>query len=327
MPTTKAELAERRARARDSRRRKRLRLAALVPLAILGLVLGVRAGADHGNTDGVASGDAAGPPSELPGGGRQIIPAHRVVAFYGAPQDTELGALGIGGPREAGRALLRQARQYRNLGKPVLPAFELIADLATADPGPSGHYNLRQTKGTIRRYLGAARHDHALLILDIQPGTADFMNEVQALAPFLKQPDVSLALDPEWHIAPGEIPGQVIGSVDAGTVNDVSAYLSGIVRRNRLPQKLLVIHQFTDDMITDRGTLEANPGVALTLNADGFGDRPNKVSKYRSLRPASDGLDVIAFSGFKLFYSEDVGLMSPPSVLRLRPEPDLIIYE
>lgn len=326
MPTSRAELMERREQARDSRRRKRGAIAGLAFCALLGLALGVRAGG-HDDARGTGPDEVAKRIAQLPGGGHQIFPSHRVVAFYGAPQDTQLGALGIGGPRKAGRALLRQARKYRDSERPVLPAFELITVLATADPGPSGHYNLRQPKRTISTYLRAARHAHALLILDIQPGTADFMNEVQALAPFLKLPDVSLALDPEWHIKPGEVPGQVIGSVDAQTVNDVSAYLSELVRRNGLPQKLLVVHQFTDEMIEHRDTLEAQPGVALTLNADGFGDRPNKVSKYRSLRPTRDGLGLVAFSGFKLFYSEDVGLMSPSSVLSLNPVPDLVIYE
>jgi hypothetical protein len=31
--------------------------------------------------------------------------------------------------------------------------------------------------------------------------------------------------------------------------------------------------------------------------------------------------------GFKLFYHEDTGLMSPAQVLRLRPRPELIVYE
>ena len=80
----------------------------------------------------------------------------------------------------------------------------------------------------------------------------------------------------------GELPGQQIGSTDAATVNEVSAYLSRIVRRGRLPQKLLVVHRFTEDMIENEGELRRHPGVALVVNVDGFGDRPNKIAKYRS---------------------------------------------
>ena len=138
----------------------------------------------------------------------------------------------------------------------------------------------------------------------------------------LEQPDVSLALDPEWSMRPGQVPGQTIGSTDAATVNRVSAYLADIVKRRNLPQKLLLVHQFTDDMIKDKQRLRRRPGIALTLNVDGFGDRPNKIGKYKGFT------DSRRFHyGFKLFYEEDVNLMQPRDVLRLRPKPDLVMYE
>jgi hypothetical protein len=162
-----------------------------------------------------------------------------------------------------------------------------------------------------------------LLILDIQPGYAPFMKEVRALRRFLREPDVSVALDPEWSMEPPALPGQEIGSTDAGTINKVSAYLSRIVRRYRLPEKLLVVHRFTDEMIENEAALRQYPGVALTVNVDGFGDRPNKVSKYRSFtRGRRD-----RHHGFKLFYEEDLNLMPPRKVLRLRPAPELVVYE
>ena len=141
------------------------------------------------------------------------------MAFYGAPQDDELGALGIGTPAQAARRLERQARPYRRGGKPVLPAFELIATVADAAPGPSGKYRSRQPARVIDRYLAAARKAKMLLVLDIQPGRADFLTEVKVFERWLEQPDVSLALDPEWHVGPGEVPGKTIGSVDASEVN------------------------------------------------------------------------------------------------------------
>ena len=107
------------------------------------------------------------------------------------------------------------------------------------------------------------------------------------------------------------------------TINEVSRYLSGIVRRYDLPQKLLVVHRFTGDMIEAEHDLERHPGVALVVNVDGFGDRPNKISKYNEF---TDDLQR-RFNGFKLFYEEDVNLMKPKQVLRLRPQPDLVVYE
>jgi hypothetical protein len=124
-------------------------------------------------------------------------------------------------------------------------------------------------------------------------------------------------------MAPGQLPGQEIGSTDAAAVNEVSRYLSRIVRKRGLPQKLLVVHRFTGEMIRDEHRLEQHPGVALTLNVDGFGDRANKISKYREFTRGRR----ILYNGFKLFYEEDTNLMKPRDVLRLRPRPGLVVYE
>jgi hypothetical protein len=261
--------------------------------------------------------------AELPRGGRTILPDFRVVAFYGAPQDDELGILGIGSPRQAARRLERQARPYSEPRRPVLPAFELIAAIVTSEAGDGGDHSIRQEPETIDRYLRAARRHKALTILDIQPGYAPFLQEAQALERWLKEPDVGLALDPEWSMEPPLLPGQEIGSTDAETVNEVSRWLSDLVRRHDLPQKLLVVHRFTGDMIEDEDQLERHPGVALVVNVDGFGDRPNKVSKYREFTRGQRD----RHHGFKLFYEEDLNLMRPRDVLRLRPRPDLVVYE
>jgi hypothetical protein len=302
-------------------RRRRLvagGVAGLVALLLVAIGLLVAGGGEEGPE---ASSEPR--PTELPRGGRTILPGTRVVAFYGAPQDPELGVLGIGPPRLAARKLERQARPYARPGRPVLPAFELIAAIVTSEAGDGGDHSMRQDPATIRRYLRAAREHKMLTLLDIQPGYAPFLQEAQALEHFLKEPDVSLALDPEWSMDPPQLPGEEIGSTDAATVNEVSRYLSGIVRRYDLPQKLLVVHRFTGDMIHAEHDLERHPGVALVVNVDGFGDQPNKISKYneftRDLRRR--------FNGFKLFYEEDVNLMKPKQVLRLRPQPDLVVYE
>jgi hypothetical protein len=201
-------------------------------------------------------------------------------------------------------------------------AFELIVTVANAAPGEDGLYRTRQSDAVIRRYLRAARRAKALLLLDIQPGHADFMDEVKHLDRWMREPDVGLALDPEWH-TPGAQPGTVIGSVDAATVNAVSQHIAAIVRDRQLPQKLFVVHQFTADMIKDKARVIQRPGLATTMNVDGFGDRANKVSKYREF--THDGTRF--HRGFKLFYEEDVGLMRPRSVVALQPPPDLIVYE
>jgi len=200
--------------------------------------------------------------------------------------------------------------------------MELLATVANRDPGDDGLYRSRQSGAVIRRYLRAARKIKGLLLLDIQPGHADFMSEAKHLERWLREPDVGLALDPEWH-TPGVVPGTQIGSTTAADVNEVSRWLANIVRERNLPQKLFVVHQFTPDMVADKQAVERPRELAVTMNVDGFGNRANKVSKYRLF--TQDG---VRFNdGFKLFYREDVGLMKPRSVLGLTPPPDLIVYE
>ena len=174
----------------------------------------------------------------------------------------------------------------------------------------------------IRRYLNAARRAKALLLLDIQPGRSDFFTETTRLEKWLKEPDVSLALDPEWRVREGEVPGQIIGHVDAREVNATSAWLSQLVQHNDLPEKLFVVHQFTDDMV-DESRLKPRPGLATVLNVDGFGNQAVKKAKYHDFtRQAPD-----FYHGFKLFYEEDTDMMRPKQVLRLRPRPVLVVYE
>lgn len=263
-------------------------------------------------------------PPELPRGGRSVLPEHRVVAHYGAPQAEALGILGIGTPAAAAARLQRTARSYAGRGRrPVLPAMELISVIVTAAPGTDGRHRFRQDPAVIRRYLTAARRARTLLILDIQPGRSDFVTEARALAQFLVQPDVGLALDPEWRMRPGEVPGRVIGQVDAEEVNRVSAWVSRLVRAHGLPDKLVLVHQFEDGMIARRGRLRPHPRVDFVLNADGFGTATAKVGTYRRVTRDRGGFG----TGFKLFFEEDTGLMPPARVMRLRPRPDVVIYE
>jgi hypothetical protein len=312
--------------ARHRHRRRMAAGAALVVTVLGAVVLGSRGeGPKPPGTEGSAAAAAqrAKPLAQLPGGGRRIFPDRRVVAFYGNPQDEQLGVLGIGSQKSMLAKLRRQARPYARKTRPVLPALELISTVAAASPGADGTYNLHTPAKVIDRYLRAARKAKALLLLDVQPGLVDFPTEVRRLRRWLKEPDVGLALDPEWRVQPGQVPGQVIGSVTAKEVNATTAELARLVKAERLPEKLLVVHQFTDGMVTGAAHVRTRPGLAMVFNVDGFGARANKVSKYRALVADKQRFH----HGFKLFYEEDVGLMKPAGVMALTPRPDLIVYE
>jgi hypothetical protein len=299
-------------------------VAVAIPLVVILLRYQVLPALDRADTPASAlpqaSPEETGP--ELPRGGRQIFPDFRVVAYYGAARTDALGILGIG-PDLALDRLVDQAEAYERPDRPVLPAFELIATVASGEPGDDGMYRARQNDFLIGGYLDAAREAKVLMILDIQPGRSDFMTEVKVYEDYLKEPDVGLAMDPEWHVGPGQIPGVHLGSTDAATINKVSAYLARIVRRHDLPQKLLIVHQFTVDMIRNKQDIKRRPEVAMTFDVDGFGNRPNKISKYRAFTRGYRKFH----HGIKLYYQRDTNLMTPRAVLRLEPEPDLIIYQ
>lgn len=315
---------------------RRRRLTALVVLAVLlaaVVAVGAWALTRDDPAESATNGEGAGakenepppppPPPTLPSGKRRLFPDHRVVAFYGNPRAAELGALGIGTPSQAGRRLDRQAKRYARTTRPVLPAFELISTIATTAPGPDGSHSDRMPTSMIRRYLKGARRRKALLLLDVQPGRTDFFSETTRLERWLREPDVGLALDPEWRVGPGQVPGQVIGSVGAREVNAVTAWLAQLVKRRNLPEKLVVIHQFTPDMVQNRRRLKRRDGLALTFNVDGFGNQPQKLVKYKQFTRERPRFN----DGYKLFYKEDTDLMSPAQVMRMRPRPDLVVYE
>lgn len=268
-----------------------------------------------------------------PGLGRTILPTYRVVALFGAPNGgAVLGDLGVGTPTEAADRLVNQIALPYKGGKPVLPALELISVIAHRTPQASGTYSTRYTDDQIQPYLEAARQHNGILILDIQPGRSPWMDEVRGLTRWLKEPDVSLALDPEWSVNDGEVPGVgVIGKIDAAEINEVSAYLQQIITENKLPQKLLVVHEFKDNQLTDQSQIVDRKDVQVVLSVDGFGPANLKRDAYRTL--TSPGRGKSFPMAFKLFFQEDndpkVGseIMSPYDVMELTPQPDMVIYE
>ncbi|MGI8580329.1 MAG: hypothetical protein ACR2K9_07265, partial [Solirubrobacteraceae bacterium] len=186
-PRRLMDIEERRRRREEARLRTRRRRRLAIGGALWGLVivLGIAlASGGSSSKPGVAK-PVAARPVELPRGGRAIFPRFRVVAYYGAPQAAQLGELGIGTPARAAAKLERQARPYARPGRPVLPAFELLAATATSAPGADGMYRSLQSPAAIRRYLATARKTHMLPTPDIQPGHESFAAGVRRLAPYL----------------------------------------------------------------------------------------------------------------------------------------------
>ena len=136
----------------------------------------------------------------------------------------------------------------------------------------------------MQRYLDEARAYGLYLLLDLQPGRSDFVTEARRYEPFLREPDLGLALDPEWRMAPGQVPGDGVGQVGAAEVNSLLDYVAGLVAEARLPQKLVLVHQFQLRMVTERETLREPSELALMIHVDGFGTHAQKLDTYRVVR-------------------------------------------
>ncbi len=264
---------------------------------------------------------SAGPP-ELPLGGRTIFPGHRVVAYYGTAGTAGLGVLGVGSPDGIVPRLRAAAAGFATPDRKLQIAFELIVSVAQRKPGADGTYSKMIDFGKIQQYVDAARRHQALLVLDVQPGRGDFLTQVKKLRPVLEQPHVGLALDPEWRMAPDQVPGKVTGAVGAAEVNAVAAYVAGIIAEKNLPQKLFLLHQFKVSMIPDLAAVTPQPGLAIVHHLDGFGTRAEKNATFNRLfQPGRFHL------GYKLFYDEDVGMYSPADVLGFQHVPDYVSYQ
>ncbi|GAA3341488.1 hypothetical protein GCM10020358_33030 [Amorphoplanes nipponensis] len=261
------------------------------------------------------------PPAQLPQGGTRIFPAYRVVAYYGTAGNSVLGVLGEDSPDRMLRKLRSAAKPFGG-GRKVQVAYELIASVAQAGPGADGDYSRMIPFSRIQQYVDHARRNKALVVLDLQPGRGDFLPQARRLERFLVQPHVGLALDPEWRMPAGKVPGRTIGRVGAAEVNRVSAYLSGLVGAHRLPEKLFVVHQFRASMLPDIAAISKRPGLALVQHVDGFGTRAEKDATWDRLRrPGQFHL------GYKLFYDEDVKRYGAAEVLRFRPVPELVSFQ
>ncbi|MFE1174864.1 hypothetical protein [Streptomyces sp. NPDC058773] len=263
---------------------------------------------------------------ELPRGGRELFPRYRLVGFCGLPGAAALGRLGTGDPARRAAEAEKVAHSYA-AGREPLPVLELLATVANSSAGADGMYRSRTPASTIRRFHRVARDRRALLLLNIQPGRADVLGEVKALHDWLVHPDVGIALDPEWEMDPGQVPGDTYGHTDGRELTEVARYLSGLVEKHDLPQKPLVFHQVATSVVGRESALRPQPGVALIKSADGIGSPGLKRGTWHKL---VDGLSEGLHTGFKLFYEEDAEgsrLMTPKEVLALRPQPEYVMYE
>ena len=284
-------------------------------------------GADFGPASLLASRIAVAQTGvQLPGGGQILFPMRRLVALYGHPGAPALGALGEQGLQASIARARKVAAAYRALSStPVIPAFEIIATVAQAHPGRDGNYSYESTVASLRPWVRQATAAGMYVILDLQPGRASLLAQARRYQSLLELPDVGLALDPEWKLAPGQLPLRQIGSVSSSEVNGVARWLADLTARYRLPQKLLVLHQFELSMIGDEHMLRTRyDDLAILIHMDGQGTPASKQQTWEAVtRAAPAGV----FFGWKNFYVKDHPMMSPRLTMARTPRPVMISYQ
>jgi hypothetical protein len=265
---------------------------------------------------------------ELPAGGQTLFPQSFMVALYGHPGTGALGVLGEQPLEGAVERARRTAALYEGLvgDATVVPTFEVIATVASSSAGPDGNYSAEAELEFLRPWVEGAGEAGLYVVLDLQPGRTDFVTQAEMYRPLLELPYVGLALDPEWRLGANEVHLTQIGSVGVEEVNRVVTWLADLTRENRLPQKLLLLHQFRLDMLPGRDRVDlSRDELAVMVHADGQGGQGDKQATWRALRAgAQDEL----WWGWKNFYDEDSPMLTPEQTVdQVDPLPQLISYQ
>jgi hypothetical protein len=283
----------------------------------------------------LANGDTSGrwpvkDPTPLAGA---VLPFNRVVAYYGNLYSNRMGALGKWPKAQMIPNLLAEVKKWNQADTVIkaIPALHYICATAQGSAGKDGKWRYRMPFGQIDTILNWAKEINALVFLDVQIGLSTLQAEIPLLEKYLAMPNVHLGIDPEFAMngKGGKRPGSVIGTMSADDINYVTNYLADLVKKNNIPPKILVVHRFTQGMVTNYKQIKLHPEVQMVIDMDGWGYPAKKIGTYRNWIYT----EPIQFTGFKLFYVNDTEksgqkeMMSPAEVLRLKPAPVYIQYQ
>lgn len=261
----------------------------------------------------------------VPGSPQPYLSRFTLVSYYGTPQGPSLGILGAQ-PRYytnfALRNLREEYRPYVSSEKFIIPTYHIITTVADAWPGQDENFNHWLDWGIIQDWIAAADEQGFAVVVDIQPGRADLMEEFERVWGLLYNPHVHLAIDPEFLMYSDEVPGQQLGQISAEQINAVQARMNAVGFEIGL-NRVLIIHQFEDEMILNKEQIQNFPFVELVIDADGFGPAGTKIRDYNQYA-VEPGFE---YGGFKLFYDWDSPVMTPDQVMDLSPEPAVVIYQ
>lgn len=260
-----------------------------------------------------------------------ILPFNRIIAYYGNLYSKKMGVLGEYPEDVILAKLTEEVKKWEiaDPATPVIPALHYIAIVAQLDPGRDGKHRARMPDAQIQKVLKMAEKSNSIVFLDIQVGLSDIQTELPYLKKYLELPNVHLGLDPEFSMKTGARPGTRVGTMDGELdVNFAINYLSEIVREFNLPPKVLVVHRYTRNMLTNSQKITPTPEVQVVIHMDGWGGKQHKISTHKLyIYP-----EPVQFSGFKIFYKNDIKekgttIFEPSELLKLSPQPSYIQYQ
>ncbi|MEO5635137.1 MAG: hypothetical protein ABIS26_02325 [Candidatus Paceibacterota bacterium] len=259
-----------------------------------------------------------------------LLPFHRIIAYYGNLYSKKMGVLGQYPEDEMLAKLEGEVKKWNDADPktPVIPALHYIAVVAQGSAGSDGKYRFRMPDSEIDKVIKMAAKINAIVFLDIQNGFSIVQAEIPIFEKYLKMPQVHLGLDPEFSMKTGIQPGKIVGTMDASDINFAANYLAKIVKENNLPPKILVVHRYTQKMLTNYKLIKTLSEVQIVIDMDGWGEQAKKIGTYQNfIYP-----EPVQFAGFKLFYKNDLltkgtSLMTPATLLKLRPQPIYIQYQ
>src|SRR5688500_8649276 len=265
-------------------------------------------------------------PPPLPG---SILPARRIVAYYGNPLSKRMGILGELPPDQMLAKFDKEIAAWNKAdpSTPVQPALHLVTVVAQGAPGRDGKYRLRMADSLVERVASWAATRNAIVFVDLQVALSTVQEELPRLIPFLKRPNFHLGLDPEFSMKGGQKPGAKIGTMSAADINYAIDVLAGLVTQYNLPPKVLVVHRFTRPMVTGYKNIKLDPRVQVVIHMDGWGQPWLKYDSYRDYVAS----EPVQFTGFKIFYKNDTKkgdpIVTPGELLYLHPKPVYIQYQ
>lgn len=259
-----------------------------------------------------------------------LLPFNRIIAYYGNLYSKKMGALGEYPEAEMIARLQREVDLW-NQADPdtkAIPALHYIAVVAQGAPGKDGKYKTRMPDTEIEKVLKMAEKINAIVFLDVQVGNSTIYDELPYFEKYLKLPNVHLGIDPEFYMRDGKKPGKYMGTIDAEEINFATEFLANLTLKEDLPPKILVIHRFTQKMVTNYKNIKVVPEVQFVMHMDGWGGKEHKKSTYKSfIFP-----EPVQFAGFKIFYKNDTKqtgttIFTGEELLKLNPRPIYIQYQ